>query len=73
MNVASPGRLRVVLLLAAAILLPSCGRDSEDASLPPVPDFALLDVNPNSARFDEAVSPRDYMGLVPAWYFGHAT
>lgn len=39
----------------------------------PVADFALLDVNPTSVRYDTPVSPRDYIGRVTAWYFGHAT
>ena len=38
-----------------------------------LPDFSLPDVNPNSARYQENVSPRDYLGQVSAWYFGHST
>jgi hypothetical protein len=38
-----------------------------------MPDFVLLDVNPGSPRSGQAVSPRDYLGQVSAWYFGHAT
>jgi len=38
-----------------------------------VPDFSVPDVNPNSARYQENVSPRDYLGQISAWYFGHAT
>ncbi len=38
-----------------------------------VPDFSLQDVNPASATFNRAVSPRDYVGQVSAWYFGHAS
>lgn len=38
-----------------------------------LPDFSLTDVNSNSSRFGEAVSPRDYLGKISAWYFGHAT
>jgi hypothetical protein len=38
-----------------------------------VPDFALSDLNPTSDTFSESVSPRDYMGQVSGWYFGHAT
>ncbi|MCC6557716.1 MAG: hypothetical protein IT372_32595 [Polyangiaceae bacterium] len=38
-----------------------------------VPDFSLMDVNPASARYDQPVSPRDYLMRVSAWYFGHAT
>jgi len=38
-----------------------------------LPDFSVTDVNVNSARSGEAVSPRDYVGQVSAWYFGHST
>jgi len=38
-----------------------------------MPDFSLTDVNPNSATSGQAVSRRQYMGKVSAWYFGHAT
>lgn len=36
-------------------------------------DFSLTDVNATSATFDTPVSPRDYLGKVSGWYFGHAT
>jgi hypothetical protein len=36
-------------------------------------DFSLVDVNHNSASHNQAVSPRDYLDQVSAWYFGHAT
>ncbi len=42
---------------------------SDEAS----PDFSLTDVNADSPRYQEAVSPRDYLGQVSAWYFGHST
>ena len=38
-----------------------------------LPDFSLVDVNPNSATYNQAVSPRDYLGQVSAWYLGNAT
>ena len=38
-----------------------------------VADFALTDVNPNSATYNQQVSPRDFLGEVSAWYFGHST
>jgi hypothetical protein len=38
-----------------------------------MPDFSLMDVNPNSPTKDQAVSPSDYLQQVSAWYFGHAT
>ena len=38
-----------------------------------VADFQLVDVNPTSPTFNQNVSPRDYLGQVSAWYFGHST
>ncbi len=37
------------------------------------PDFHLTDVNASSDTSGQAVSPRDYLEQVSAWYFGHAT
>jgi hypothetical protein len=33
----------------------------------------LIDVNPNSATYEQPVSPRDYLEKVSGWYFAHAT
>jgi hypothetical protein len=38
-----------------------------------VVDFSLRDVNPNSATYSFNVSPRQFLGEMSAWYFGHAT
>lgn len=38
-----------------------------------LPEFAVADVNPSSPRYNSDVSPRDYLGQISAWYFGHAT
>ncbi len=38
-----------------------------------VPDFHLVDVNATSPTYNQSVSPRDFLGQVSAWYFGHAT
>jgi hypothetical protein len=38
-----------------------------------VPDFSLPDVNSNSLSHGQDVSPRQFMGQISAWYFGHAT
>lgn len=37
------------------------------------PDFGLVDLNPSSAHYQATVSPRDYLGQVSAYYFGHST
>ena len=65
---------RALLLSAAALaLLPACGGGS-DATAPagPQPDFSLLDANTASASAGTNVSPRDFLGMVPAFYFGNA-
>lgn len=38
----------------------------------PVRDFHLQDVNPNSPRYQDPVSPRDYLLQVSGYYFGSA-
>jgi hypothetical protein len=52
-----------------------CGpRDSVvDPSDQAMAEFAIPDVNAASARYNSDVSPRDYLGKISAWYFGHAT
>lgn len=35
--------------------------------------IALLDVNPNSASFNQKRHPSDHEGQLSAWYFAHAT
>ena len=48
--------------------------DTDDtATTAPVPDFALVDLNLDSARYGEVVSPRDYLERVSGWYFIHST
>ena len=37
------------------------------------PEFALVDTNPSSSEFGRTLSPRDYLGKVSAYYFGHST
>ena len=36
-----------------------------------MPEFTLMDTNPNSPTFEEEILPRDYLGAVTGWYFGH--
>ena len=63
--------------LAALVLLVAWGCD-EDTTSPivvsadAVPNFSLIDDNTTSATSGTAVSPRDYLGGVSAWYFSHA-
>ena len=73
--------VRTVLpLLALCMVLAAAGCKDDDPVVPNpgpgtdvIPDFALKDVNPTSASFDQDVSPRDHLEKVSAWYFGHAT
>ena len=63
-------------LILTAALGAGCSDDKNTTpndSGDPVPAFALDDVNPTSARSGETVSPRDYLGSISAYYFGHAT
>jgi len=80
-------RLAPALLLAALVAGAGCGSDSSPAAPDnnggdtnggqtteqSVPDFALTDVNSTSTTYDTLVSPRDFLGEVSAWYFGHST
>jgi hypothetical protein len=72
----------LLLLVVLTVALPAGCReqDSGGAILEPqglpadaAPDFTLLDINSASPRYDELVSPRDYVGRISAWYFGHST
>ncbi|HMR79779.1 MAG TPA: hypothetical protein PKD61_31945 [Polyangiaceae bacterium] len=59
---------------ATADAKPSVDAASDaDATVAIVPDFALVDENAASTTYQTSVSPRDYLGQVSAWYFGHAT
>lgn len=68
------GWARLLPALALALLATACGDD--DPAGPgsqTVPDFLRVDVNPFSPTYGDPVSPRDYLQVVSAWYFGHAT
>ena len=53
-------------VLEERLMLTGIGIDAQ-------PDFHLIDVNDTSGTFEQAVSPRDHLEEVSAWYFGHAT
>ena len=70
---------RLCGLALAAAAIPACGGGNDGgsslqvgASFELAPDFQLVDKNPKSKSHDKSVSPRDYLGLVPAFYFTHA-
>lgn len=44
-----------------------------ESSVDLVPDFHLVDVNPNSATYNTEFSPRDLLGQTGALYFAHST
>jgi hypothetical protein len=73
----SPRHGRAVFVLLAIVAIGCKDDPPSGPSLGPgdtaVPDFSVQDANPNSPRYEEMVSPRDYLGRVSAWYFGHAT
>jgi len=58
--------------ICTSLLLTACagGQIGVDE---PVPAFALQDVNPSSATFEQAVGPDDFQDQVSGWYFGWAT
>ena len=67
-------RRSAAALVVAALM--GCGRHHDPVRPDPnqpAPDFSLVDQNPNSATAGHAVSPRQYLHKVSAWYFGHAT
>jgi hypothetical protein len=66
-------------LALAAALIPACGGHDDGPSTTQVgsgfelaPDFQLVDMNPHSKTHGRSISPRDYLGLVPGFYFTHA-
>lgn len=58
--------------LPPAAPAPGLAAVSPAAVVQPMADFQLRDVNPNSPRFNTAVSPRDYRLQISAYYFGAA-
>jgi hypothetical protein len=44
-----------------------------ESSVDLVPDFHLVDVNPNSATYNTEFSPRDLLDQTGALYFSHST
>lgn len=71
------------LLLLALLWICGLGCNDNDSPAAPtapdplpeqaMPDFQLPDVNPNSATFGTAISPRDQLARISAWYFTAST
>ncbi|MFN0125314.1 MAG: hypothetical protein ACKV19_01350 [Verrucomicrobiales bacterium] len=57
--------MRILFLALSVSALLQAG-----ASAIPQPDFTLTDINPGSVRSQQSISPRNYRGLISAWYFG---
>lgn len=69
-----PALVAAFALAALVTMLVACGED--DPTIPSgilVTDFSLLDVNANSSSLGDSISPREALGQISAWYFGHAT
>ncbi len=57
-------RLPLIGLLAAALTGPAGAQTATQ-----VPDFSLLDVNAESPRYLQEISPRDYLRRISIYYF----
>ncbi|MDX2473254.1 MAG: hypothetical protein QNL91_06050 [Candidatus Krumholzibacteria bacterium] len=74
-------RPRIVLLLCTLLFAGLLGCSDDEPTAPTtgqnngeiVTDFSLSDVNATSVTVSQAISPRDYLEKVSAWYFGHST
>ena len=66
-----------ILGLAVAACCSGCGDETVSNGEPPsddrIPDFMLEDWNATSPSYQQAVSPRDQLGKISAWFFGYST
>jgi hypothetical protein len=62
---------RKLLAVATWMVLGSWGLQTWGQAV--APDFSLPDVNSTSSTYGANVSPRDHLGHVSGWYFGHGT
>lgn len=51
----------------------ACDGHELDNTAARAPDFCLVDLNTNSPRNGETITPRDYLEQVSGWYFIHST
>jgi hypothetical protein len=59
--------------LACDAALGSAAASMAEGESTSMPDFQLVDLNPESPRYQQSISPRDYLRQVSAWYFSHST
>jgi len=64
--------LGLLALPMLSLLIPACDGGGFGLSPTPVTDFHLIDMNTHSKTHGDAVSPRDYLRMSPAFYFTHA-
>jgi len=60
-------------LACDAALAADTAASAAEGESTPIADFRLVDLNPESPRFQQTISPRDYLRQVSAWYFSHST
>ena len=55
----------------------ACKSPSIEYIIQELPEFKLVDVNPNSAMYEQEISSLEFVDSSPekvsAWYFGHST
>ena len=72
-------RIHLAAICLAALGGFACGGGGGGGPVTPpqagrvMPDFTLVDVNPNSATDGQDVTPSDYRGSVSAYYFALGT
>lgn len=65
--------MQLRLLAPWLVLLGACSSGGTPPPVPQVvPDFLLANVNTTSQPQGD-VSPRDYLGMISAWYFASGT
>ncbi|MFT4623036.1 MAG: hypothetical protein ACI8PZ_001692 [Myxococcota bacterium] len=65
--------MKAIIAVVGVLAMSACaGEGKGKGDFDKAPDFSLLDVNDTSASYNSVISPRDKLGEVSVWYFGHA-
>lgn len=64
--------MRSLLLGLLFVACAPAPRTPATPSIQPLPDFALVDVNPGSPTAGQTVGPSALRGKVTGWYFTHS-